>query len=316
MKRLLRIGVGCVALAGCGPKSDRDYPAADNMSAGAAPTAMDARAPGIDVTAAPGVAFSYRDGFRLPSDRIAAVQEAHAKACEQLGVARCRITGMRYRLLGENNIEGDLTFKLTPALARGFTKEGTGVVERAGGTLVDAEITGTDTQPITARADTEHVSAAAEMSRIDATLVHTRSAAERVQLQQQRADDATRAAAATDTADRCARQPCLDTGHFRLRIRSRRTRLRHLGTFHQRDQHGHRVGRDDAGGRARTARNLRPTGAGRRAGDLGDRHASPPPAREAGDVVHRLIARTPGPIAPRLPAPASPPRRGFRLQGT
>lgn len=200
MKRLLLIGAGCVALAGCGPKPDRDYPAADNLSAADAAPGGNARAPGIDVTAAPGVAFSYRDGFRLPSGRIAEVQEAHAKACEQLGVARCRITGLRYRLLGENNIEGELTFKLAPALARGFTKEGTAVVDRAGGTLVDAEITGTDTQPITAQADTDHARATGEMSRIDAMLARTRTVAERVQLQQQRVDAATRAAAANDTA--------------------------------------------------------------------------------------------------------------------
>src|SRR5881628_1327936 len=49
---------------------------------------------GIAPTAAPGVAFNYKYAFRLPAERITAVQEEHAEACEKLGVARCRITGL------------------------------------------------------------------------------------------------------------------------------------------------------------------------------------------------------------------------------
>ena len=66
-------------------------------------------------TAAPGVAFNYRYAFRLPAERVAEVQEQHAQACEQLGVARCRITGMLYRLVNDDDIEAMLAFKLDPA---------------------------------------------------------------------------------------------------------------------------------------------------------------------------------------------------------
>lgn len=80
----------CIAiamLAGCSKAPDgTDAPAASDT----------AGAPGIAVTAAPGVAFNYRYGFRLPPRAIAAVQEAHASTCEKLGIARCRITGMDY----------------------------------------------------------------------------------------------------------------------------------------------------------------------------------------------------------------------------
>ena len=193
MKRWLLIGTACLALAGCGQKSQGGYAAADN-----AMTADTARAPGIDVTAAPGVAFSYHDGFRLPPTRIAEVQEAHARGCEELGLARCRITGMRYRLLGENNIEGELDLKLAPAAARAFTKAGVVVVEHAGGTLVDAEITGTDTQPLTQAADTERARATAEVARLDAATARARSGTERIDLQQQRAAMVAQAHTAAD----------------------------------------------------------------------------------------------------------------------
>jgi hypothetical protein len=101
-------------------------------------------APGISVTAAPGVAFNYHYSFRQPPALIAAAQEAHAQACEKLGVARCRITGMRYSLVGEDRVEAMLSFKLDPTIARNFGKEGIAAIEKAEGMLIDAEITGTD----------------------------------------------------------------------------------------------------------------------------------------------------------------------------
>src|SRR3546814_13333291 len=71
-----------------------------------------ARSPNIGVTSAPGVAFNYAYAFRLDDSRIAAVQEEHAAACEALGTTRCRITGMTYRLIRENEVEAQLLFKL------------------------------------------------------------------------------------------------------------------------------------------------------------------------------------------------------------
>jgi len=103
-----------------------------------------ASAPAIGPTAAPGVAFNYRHAFRLPAQQIAAVQEQHASACEKLGINRCRITGMRYRLVNQHDIEAMLSFKLDPLIARQFGKAGIDVVTRAEGLLVDSEISGVD----------------------------------------------------------------------------------------------------------------------------------------------------------------------------
>jgi hypothetical protein len=150
MRRLLPL-IALSALAGCGgAPSDRDTASADASSNASADVNMDAstdaaaRAPGLSVTAAPGVAFDYRYAFRLPSTRIAAVQEQHAQACEKLGLARCRITGAKYRVVGEREIEAMLAFKVDPTVARAFGKTGVEAVDKAEGMLVDAEITGTD----------------------------------------------------------------------------------------------------------------------------------------------------------------------------
>ena len=104
----------------------------------------DSAAPGVNVTAAPGVAFDYRYAFRLPGNRIAQVQEAHAQACEKLGIDRCRITGMRYRLVDQKDVQAMLALRLDPKIARQFGKDATGMVEKADGMLIDQEIRGED----------------------------------------------------------------------------------------------------------------------------------------------------------------------------
>ena len=135
MQKILVTVLSCLALASCSQKTARNAQEQAADSGGPAATS---------VTAAPGVAFSYRYAFIMADTRIAQMQEAHAAACEQLGVARCRITGMQYTLVGENSIEGELKFKLDPALARQFGKGGITAVEKNDGKLIDAAIEGTD----------------------------------------------------------------------------------------------------------------------------------------------------------------------------
>jgi hypothetical protein len=211
--RIVLMALTGVALAGCSqqqsPGSDRRFGASNNANApvrvqadtddtASSPAAM--VAPGISVTAAPGVAFSYEYAFRLPAAKIAAAQEVHAQACEKLGVGRCRITGMRYRVSGENAIEGMLSFKLDPALARDFGKRGIDAVATAGGALVDAEITGTDAGAAITQAQTDKARAEDELKRIDRELARTDlKTDERIQLQSQRSDLVNQVAGAKNT---------------------------------------------------------------------------------------------------------------------
>lgn len=72
---------------------------------------------GDTATNAAGVAFTYRYDYRLPSDRIAAVQEMHAQACEALR-GRCRITGMSYRLDEAGEVSAGLDLAVAAPVAR------------------------------------------------------------------------------------------------------------------------------------------------------------------------------------------------------
>ncbi len=162
----------------------------------------EAAAPGgIAVTAAPGVAFNYHYAFSLASARIDKAQEAHAQACEKLGIARCRITGMRYRLLGENRVEAMLALKLDPAIARDFGKNAIAITQAAEGTLTEAEITGTDAGATISAAEGDRARARSEVQRLDGELARKGlKDEERTALQQQRTDAARTVSAAIDTA--------------------------------------------------------------------------------------------------------------------
>jgi hypothetical protein len=160
--------------AGCGQQAsheDSGSPSASRNSAEVAADAVSERSAGPDVavTAAPGVAFNYSYAFRLPAERVQTVQEQHAQACEKIGIARCRITGLRYRLVGDD-IEAMLSFKLDPALAREFGKQGIDSVVRSEGMLVEAEISGEDVGSKITVARREEGNLDEELKRVEAEL--------------------------------------------------------------------------------------------------------------------------------------------------
>ena len=142
-------------------------------------------APGIVPTAAPGVAFNYRYGFRLPDANITVAQEAHAAACEKLGLSRCRITGMTYQLDGRDRVEATLALSIDPLLARAFGRDAIAVVEKQEGRLRYAEITGEDQNPALDDAARRQGSANSIIAQLEADLAKARGENERVQLREQ-----------------------------------------------------------------------------------------------------------------------------------
>jgi len=141
--------VSTLALAGCDKPAPPENAVELETRFVSQDTASEAPAgqaspPGIAPTAAPGVAFNYRYDFRMDAAKIGETQEKHAQACEKLGIDRCRITGMSYRLINDRDIAAMLAFKLEPSLARQFGKDGIGLVKAAEGMLVRSEISGVD----------------------------------------------------------------------------------------------------------------------------------------------------------------------------
>jgi hypothetical protein len=193
-----------LALVACGkaPERTKDVQTLDVREE---TTPADAASPGISVSSAPGVAFNYRYAFRVPNAKISAVQEEHAQACEKLGLDRCRITGMRYRLVSNDEVSAMLAFKLDPTLAREFGKQGIAAVTKAEGMLVDSEITGTDAGAVIEGANRQSAGLRDELAKVEEQLKRSGlSAGERTELTQQAASlrDQIRNASATRTEAR------------------------------------------------------------------------------------------------------------------
>ncbi len=199
-----------IALAACSKSPERqssDLRTMDVKEEAAADAVGAPAAPGISVSAAPGVAFNYHYAFRVPNAKIAAVQEEHAQACEKLGLDRCRITGMRYRLVSDNEVSAMLAFKLDPTLARDFGKQGIAAVTKAEGMLVDSEITGTDAGAVIDDANRASAGLRDELTKVEDQLKRPGlSASERAELQSQTASlrEQIRSASATRTDARAS----------------------------------------------------------------------------------------------------------------
>lgn len=191
MRKCLTVAT-ILLLASCGQggeptPSDQSYATSESTDQQAAEAGR-AVPPDIAPTSAPGVAFDYRYVFRLPSLAIGPVQEQHAQACEKLGTDRCRIVAMRYTLVDEDDVQAELSFKLDPALARAFGRQGIEAVSRAEGLLTHAEITGTDVGAQIAAAARTQAQMREELERIEARLAQGGvPAAERAELQAQAA---------------------------------------------------------------------------------------------------------------------------------
>ncbi|KGB54154.1 hypothetical protein FG91_02404 [Sphingopyxis sp. LC81] len=202
MKTKLLAGAMALALVGCSEKNSeslREAPAYDMAPIDASeavptqsipapvaapPGAM--RSPNIGVSSAPGVAFNYSYAFRLDDNRIAKVQEEHAAACEALGINRCRIAGMTYRLVRENEVEAQLLFKLDPAIARKFGRDALASVEKAEGVLAATRISGEDVGTQISDSQRRSANLNAEIARLEKRLKQGGLGdRERAELQQQ-----------------------------------------------------------------------------------------------------------------------------------
>lgn len=127
------LAIAVVALSSCSEKPAEE--AAEQASYSG---------PNLSASAAPDVAFSYDYAFSLPNPSVAAIQEQHAAACEKLGPASCRITGMRYNLVRGGDIDGSLSVRLDRNIARGFGRDAVASTEKLGGKLTSAYIEGQD----------------------------------------------------------------------------------------------------------------------------------------------------------------------------
>lgn len=177
------------ALAGCqGEQDSSNEPVAAEAAAEAgeaASVAKDAAAEGeapssggavfskpaaVSPSVAPGVAFQYSYDFRVPGEKIEAVQDEHAAACETLGLSRCQITGLNFSQSENGYPEGRMEFLLDPAIARKFGRDAIASVEKAEGVLATSNVSGENVGADIASSQVRSAGMEAEVKRIEERL--------------------------------------------------------------------------------------------------------------------------------------------------
>ncbi len=141
-----------------------DAPA--SVSGGAVFTKPAAVSPSV----APGVAFQYQYDFRVPADKIEAVQDEHAAACETLGLSRCQITGLTFTQNERRDPSGRMEFMLDPSIARRFGRDAIASVEKAEGVLATSNVSGENVGAEIASSQVRSAGMEAEVKRIEARL--------------------------------------------------------------------------------------------------------------------------------------------------
>jgi hypothetical protein len=169
MSRPLRFAfLAASALALCSSCSKNQPQAGDQSNR------QTSASPDISPTAAPGVAFNYAYEFSLADSRIAATQEAHASACENLGLARCRITGMSFSVDQDERIVAELDLKLDPLIARQFGRSAQQSVESNEGKLVRLEIGSSDQGSAIEQATKQRTDLSAQITQLEQELAKTK----------------------------------------------------------------------------------------------------------------------------------------------
>ncbi|WP_423142593.1 DUF4349 domain-containing protein [Parablastomonas sp. CN1-191] len=175
--RLLVPVLAALVLAGCSKSSDE--------GSTKPPAAADRKADGsrIGVTGGDGIAVTYQYSVRIPASEVAGLQEEHARACEGLGPARCRIWGMTFSVIGDRSVAATLDLRLAPADARAFGRGAIDTATRRGGMLTDATIDSTDTRIATTAADAGSRDAERDRRALAARLAAATTPAERQSVQ-------------------------------------------------------------------------------------------------------------------------------------
>jgi hypothetical protein len=126
--------------------------------------------PDVGIAATPGIALDYAYRLRLPANGIAAAQERHAAACERAGPARCRITGLHYRVDDRRAITATLDLALEPTIARAFGRAAVASVVAAHGSLVETTIATQDAGRTAGDAAEQRTTATARVAALERRL--------------------------------------------------------------------------------------------------------------------------------------------------
>ena len=147
-----RIGLATTAmlvLTGCGQDGDQAQiheavdveliapPTMEGAPTGGAASAP-ATPPASIPVSVPRVAYVYRYGLELPSDRAPILLNQHEQACIAAGAATCQVIGSESTRYGRDDLSARLTMRATPTYVARFRGGLAGEAEAAGGRVASS----------------------------------------------------------------------------------------------------------------------------------------------------------------------------------
>jgi len=146
--RILPALVAGLLVSGCGQGSGPSSSQSTSETAEAPAAAADAKAADGGATkvpvSIPQLAYAYKLGYKLPSDKMAETQDAHRGLCEAMGPARCQLLALER--VGGQDVTGDALLRVRVATSEAsvFQTALNKAVTDAGGRVTDTNVEGED----------------------------------------------------------------------------------------------------------------------------------------------------------------------------
>lgn len=90
------------------------------------------------------IAYSYAMGLELPAKQVILVRDAHLKACQAAGQAKCQLLGTSSNAVGRDEITAELRLRGEPGWLEGFRTNVQVDADKADGRLVSNTISSED----------------------------------------------------------------------------------------------------------------------------------------------------------------------------
>lgn len=145
--RILVVLAAAALVTGCSPSSGPSASQSTSETVDQTPAATNEKGAdgGAKVPVSiPQLAYAYKLGYMLPSDKMAATQDAHRSLCEAMGPARCQLLALER--VGGQDVTGDalLRVRVVTSEASSFQTALNKAVTDAGGRVTDTNVEGED----------------------------------------------------------------------------------------------------------------------------------------------------------------------------
>ena len=147
MRRIWLAIIVALTSAGCGEATQDNSPAYSDDSVameiaapprGGAAEPASSQPPAVSAVAAPRIAYVYRYGLEVPTDRAPTLMARHERVCTAAGATVCQVVGSSTTRLGRDDLVAQLEIRAAPAFIARFREGMANDAREAGGRVAAA----------------------------------------------------------------------------------------------------------------------------------------------------------------------------------